>query len=138
MKRAIVTVALICCALVCYGQEKLIRHFGSVDLKQFRVTIDLGSKEPSGLTVRLKFQDAGETGTGADSSIPIVPGKWAAQFVAPNELWIYDGASTVLLYERTISPEGFKASSSAVVPRLLGRAPIELRAIMKESSNVQK
>jgi len=132
MKRAIISLALICYGSVCYGQEPLIHQFGSVDLKQFGVNIELGSKDPSGLTVRLKFQGAGETGTGADSSIPIIPGKWAAQFVAPNQLWIYDGASTVLLYERTISPKGFKASSSAVVPSLLERAPTELRAMIHQ------
>jgi hypothetical protein len=76
----------------------------------------------------------GETGTGKDHPMKLAPGKWAAQFVAPNQLWIFDGLGQVHLYERTIKPSGYKASSSSVVPALLVEAPKELREIISKPS----
>ena len=77
----------------------------------------------------------GETGTGKGRPMTVAPNKWAAQFVAPNQLWIFDGLGHVTLYERTIKPSGFKGSGSESVPELLTKAPKELQAII---SNITK
>jgi hypothetical protein len=76
----------------------------------------------------------GQTGTGKGHPMKLAPGKWAAQFVPPNQLWISDGLGQVHLYERTIDPSGFKASQSSLVPALMIEAPEELRKIISESN----
>jgi len=67
--------------------------------------------------------------------MPVVPNRWAAEFRPPNELWIYDGKGGLMLYERTTEPNGFKASSSEVVPELYGRAPAALKKVISESNS---
>jgi hypothetical protein len=68
----------------------------------------------------------------------VAPTGWAAQFVAPNELWIFDGFGKVTLYERTIDPRGFKGSDSTVVPGLLQKAPEELRLLIARSASTKE
>jgi hypothetical protein len=139
MRIRILTLAIAIIALTCHAEDLVLRDFGTVRLKDHGVTIELTQKKPFGLAVRMTFDASGSrglgtTGTGDDSSIPIAQGKWAVEFVAPNELWIYDGLSAVMLYEHTISPAGFKASAS---PELLKRAPKALLDLMAENRGIE-
>ena len=76
----------------------------------------------------------GSTGIGKDSSLAVVPGRWAAQFKPPYELWIFDGTDKLQLYERTTEPKGFKSSSSSIVPSLQERAPDEIKKLMQTAA----
>lgn len=115
----------------------LLTTSGTSSYSNHGVTITLTETPAAALEVRLAFNlpdFSGSTGTGKDSPMEIVPGKWAAQFEAPNRLWLYDGLGLVRLYERTLKPRGFKASDSRSVTSLPVSAPPELRKFMSQAA----
>jgi hypothetical protein len=125
------------------ANEMVMRDFGTYHFKAdgFDVTVDLKEVASDALAPKIAFRENGKegsTGIGKDSSLAVVPGRWAAQFSPPYELWIYDGTDKLTLYERTIDPKGFKASSSNVVPQLLARVPAALKQLMhSKPENIQ-
>ena len=119
-------------------RAQLIESAGKHPFPEESVVIEIAGTSTDELNFTMKFElpsFKGQTGTGKGSPIKVAPNKWAAQFVAPNQLWIFDGLGHVTLYERTIEPSGFKGSGSKVVPELLTKAPKELQAII---SNITK
>lgn len=119
------------------GHAQLITAAGTHSFPEQSVAIAITGDEPNELNFTMSFDlpnFKGQTGTGKGHPMKLAPGKWAAQFVAPNQLWIFDGLGQVHLYERTLNPSGFKASQSSLVPALLAEAPEELREIISRSN----
>jgi hypothetical protein len=138
MNRTLVSFGLLLLAPLLHAKEGLLRNFGSHELSGdgYSVRIELERVAEGALAPRITFREKGKlatAGIGKGSSMPVVPNRWAAEFRPPNELWIYDGKGGLMLYERTTAPNGFKASSSEVVPELHERAPAALKKVISES-----
>ena len=139
MKTTLATIIMIALISVSGASEMVMRKFGTYDFKSegFDVTIDLSEVAADGLAPKITFrQDGreGSTGIGKGSSLTVVPGRWAAQFNPPYELWIFDGRDKLQLYEQTVEPKGFKSSSSSIVPSLKERAPEEIKKLMQAAA----
>lgn len=116
---------------------ELITTAGTHSFRNGEVIVSVAGTRPDELNFTMTFDlpsFRGQTGTGKGSPMKLAPTGWAAQYVAPNELWIFDGFGKVTLYERTIDPPGFKGSDSKIVPSLLKNAPEELRLFMAKSA----
>ncbi len=114
-------------------QAQLITEIGTHSFPEHGVAIIISGAKEDELNFTMSFElpsFKGQTGTGKGVPMKLAPGKWAAKFVSPNQLWIFDGLGQVHLYERTINPNGFKASSSDLVPALLTKAPKELKTVI--------
>jgi hypothetical protein len=117
---------------------ELVTAAGTHSFRNGEVVVRVDGARPNELNFTMTFDlpsFRGETGTGKGSPMKVAPKGWAAQFVAPNELWIFDGLGKITLYERTIDPIGFKGSGSTSVPSLLKNAPEELRLFMAKSAS---
>ncbi len=114
-------------------RAELITSPGKHAYQDSNVVIDISGTKPTEMNFTMVFdlpQFKGQTGTGKGSPMNISSKNWAAQFVAPNQLWIFDGLGKLTLFERTIEPNGFKGSDSEVIPTLMANAPEELRLFM--------
>jgi len=141
MKRILLSIVILLAVGLPNIHAQLITDAGTHSFPDQSVTIAITGAEPGKLNFTMSFDlpsFKGETGTGKGHPMKLAPGKWAAQFVAPNQLWIFDGLGQVHLYERTINPSGFKASQSSIVPALLVEAPEELRTVISESPTLKK
>lgn len=122
-------------------QAELITSSGTHSFQNGEIVVGIAGAKPDEMNFTMTFDlpsFKGQTGTGKRSPMKVAPTGWAAQFVAPNELWIFDGLGKVTLFERTIDPRGFKGSDSTVVPNLLKNAPEELRLFMAKSTSFQE
>ncbi len=122
-------------------QAELITSAGTHSFRNGEVVVGVSGAKPDEMNFTMTFDlpsFKGQTGTGKTSPIKVIPTGWAAQFVAPNELWIFDGFGKVTLYEHTIDPRGFKASDSTAVPSLLQKAPEELRLFIARSASTKE
>lgn len=118
----------------------VMRDYGvySFSGENYDVVVELTEVTQGELAPKITFREgskSGSVGIGKKSSITVVPGRWAAQFHPPYELWVYDGVSKLQLYERTLNPDGFKSSSSIVVPELRERAPEELKKLILQDTD---
>lgn len=121
------------------SEEYLMEEFQSYAFSGdgYDVSIELDKVAEDKLAPKITFTEEGwkgTTGIGKDSAYAVIPGKWAVVFVAPYELWVYDGGDKVVLHERTIEPSGFRAVSSLKRPSLLKRAPKGLLDRLSESA----
>ncbi len=138
MRKILVTIVTLLAVGLPNIHAQLITESGTHSFSEQSVTVAITGDEPNKQNFTMSFDlpsFKGQTGTGKGHPMKLAPGKWAAQFAPPNQLWIFDGLGQVHLYERTIEPSGFKASQSSVVPSLLVEAPEELREIISESTN---
>lgn len=136
MKKILLSIVLLLAASLPNIHAQLITDAGTHSFSDQAVTIAITGAEPDELNFTMSFDlpsFKGRTGTGKEHPMKLAPGKWAAQFVAPNQLWIFDGLGQVHLYERTISPSGFNASQSRIVPTLLVQVPKELREVIAQA-----
>lgn len=116
---------------------KLIKEPGEYKFTTDGVTIAVRTFDPA-LDVRITYNlpsFRGTTGTGDDSPLRIAPHQWAIQFEAPNQTWIYNGIDRLWLFERTVTPSGFKASESISAPRILDNAP---KAILNHIAEIKR
>lgn len=134
--------ATLVCLLLALGtawsgaEESLITTFGNHPYAEHGVVVETTDSGDASVSIKMKFDRPGfkgVVGTGKNDPMKALPGKWALQFVPPNELWIHDGQGRIRLMERTLTPSGFKTSSSDAVPELLTRAPEKLRQQMAAS-----
>jgi len=130
-----------CSLFSAVGQEMpvLIRKAGSYQYPTNHVRITFREVGKYAMEVRMSFdgKDSGGTvGTGEGSPMRVDREGWAAQYIAPNELWLYDGLGQLRLYERTA--HGFKGSNSSSVPTLLDRAPRQLRDHIEKHREIKK
>jgi hypothetical protein len=96
-------------------------------------TVTLTEPSLGALTVRYGYDKPNGYLASTSGPFKVDPTNWLAVFVAPNELWIYDGLDTVRLEERTT--KGFKGTSSNIKASLLKRAPLPIAdALAKRSS----
>ena len=141
MKNILLSIIILLAAGLPNIHAQLITVAGTHSFPDQAVTIAIIGAEPDELNFTISFDlpsFKGRTGTGKGHPMKLAPSKWVAQFVAPNQLWIFDGLGQVHLYERTINPSGFKASQSSVVPALLVEAPKELREVIPEAKAPKK
>lgn len=141
MKTVFTLLILIATISIGDANDMVMRDYGVYSFKgeDFDVIVELAKVAENGLAPKITFKDGdkevGSTGIGKGSSLTVIPGHWAAQFRPPYELWIYDGTSKLQLYERTMEPIGFKASSSSVVPELRDRAPEVLKKLTSKHTD---
>jgi len=128
-----------------HGDNMVMRSFGSHPFKAstYDVTVDLAQVDRTSMTARITFRNSDSSvtlGTGKGESIPIAPGRWAAQFQPPFALWLFDGRDGIMLYEKTANPTGYRSTSSRAAPSLRDRAPGKLKAIIGaiESDSTRK
>jgi hypothetical protein len=134
MKTTLVCLLLALSAAWIMAEESLITTFGNHSYAEHGVVVEATDSGDASVIIKLRFDlpgFKGAVGTGKNAPMKMLPGKWAMQFVPPNELWIYDGLGRLRLMERTITPSGFKTSSSDAVPELLIRVPEKLRQQMR-------
>jgi hypothetical protein len=136
MKTSLVCLLLVLSTAWSMAEESLITTFGNHSYAEHGVVVEATESGEASVIIKLRFDlpgFKGAVGTGKNDPMKMLPGKWALQFVPPNELWIHDGLGRLRLMERTLTPSGFKTSSSDVVPELLIRAPEKLRQQMAAS-----
>lgn len=127
--------AILSCQVV---HAELITTAGTHSFRNGEVLVSVAGTRPDELNFTMTFDlpsFRGQTGTGKGSPMKVAPTGWAVQFVAPNELWIFDGFGKITLYERTINPSGFKGRDSNNDPSLLKNAPEELRLFIAKSAS---
>lgn len=123
------------------SRAELLTSAGIHAFPDSKVVVSITGTELSEMDFKMTFDIPtfkAEVGTGKGSPMKVAPNGWAAQFVSPNQLWIFDGLGKVTLFERTIDPRGFKQSDSSVVPSLLTKAPEELRFLMAKTGSADK
>ncbi|GAA5134058.1 hypothetical protein GCM10023213_05010 [Prosthecobacter algae] len=136
MKNTLVCLLLALSATLSVAEESLITSFGNHSYAEHGVVVEVTDSGEDLGCILARFDVPGfqgEVGLGKNDSLKMICGKWALQFVPPNELWIHDGQGQIRLLERTLTPRGFKNSSSGAVPELLIRAPVKLRQQMAAS-----
>jgi len=116
-------------------QAQLITDKGTHSFPKHAVIIKITGVEPDNLKFTMEFDSpsskyaSSKYAISTGDSMKWAAEKWAAQFVAPNELWIFDGFGRVSLYER-IGTFSSKVSDSDSNRQLLVKAPKELKAII--------
>lgn len=136
MKTTLVCLLLALSAAWIMAEESLITTFGNYPYAEHGVVVEVTDSGEDLGCIQARFDVPGfqgEVGLGKNDSLKLLRGKWALQFVPPNELWIHDGQGQIRLLERTLTPRGFKNSSSGAVPELLIRVPEKLRQQMAAS-----
>ncbi|HAL72279.1 MAG TPA: hypothetical protein DCP71_10950 [Verrucomicrobiales bacterium] len=134
MKTTLICLLLALSAAWSMAEESLITTFGNHSYAEHGVVVEATESGEASVIIKLRFDlpgFKGAVGTGKNDPMKMLPGKWALQLVPPNELWIHDGLGQIRLMERTLSPSGFKTSSSDAVPELLTRAPEKLLQQMR-------
>lgn len=119
------------------ADDMIMRSFGSYSFsgEDYDVLVVLKESTKGELVPSITFRSGqltGITGIGKGASIPVKKGQWVVQFFPPHELWIFNGAQRIDLYERTIEPRGFKASSSTVAPKIRAKVPTAMKKLMGE------
>ncbi|MBB5036942.1 hypothetical protein [Prosthecobacter dejongeii] len=140
MKTILICLLLVLSTTWSMAEESLINTFGNHSYAEHGVVVEITDSGDVSVSIKMKFDlpgFKGAVGTGKNAPMKMLPGKWALQFVPPNELWIHDGLGQIRLMERTLTPSGFKSSSSDVVSELLIKAPEKLRQQMIASQTEQ-
>lgn len=123
------------------ARAELLTSAGIHPFPESKVVVSITGTVPSEMNFKMAFDlpsFKAEFSTRKGSPMKVAPSGWATQFVAPNQLWIFDGLGQVTLFERTVDPRGFKQTDSSVVPDLLTKAPEELRLLMAKTGSADK